>query len=82
MSTKQVTLRMPEELLDRIEILCEQVGMSRTSAINMILTSGISLIERLAFPEQYLNDPVAVKALQDIVERKHEELQKETSGED
>jgi len=37
----QLTQRMPDDLLDDVDVLAEELGMSRNAAINMLVKQGL-----------------------------------------
>src|SRR5688572_26170749 len=60
-NAKLISLRLPGELVDRIDDLATRGGFSRTSAVALILNAGIGLVEVLMNPVQMLNDPMAAE---------------------
>lgn len=84
--TKPITVRLPVDLIARIDELCDKGGFSRTSGISLILNSGIGIVEVLLNPAKMLSDPLAAEyighAMTKVLEEKQNEEESKQSAQE
>jgi hypothetical protein len=67
--TKIYNFRLDVNLVTNIDNFCKSTGITRASAVNLMLTAGLGLLQSVVFPQQTLSNPEAAQYVAGAIDR-------------
>ena len=74
---KPISLRLPVELVERLDQFADKNGFSRTAAITLATNTGMGILEVLLDPRRMLSEPLAAEYIARAIEKTIEEKRNE-----